>query len=349
MTKEEILSRIEQIAAISKEKASIPPAHLVLAIDGKLIDENLYDEYEMLIKTKIENKYYTKSEQSKLEQLSYIKDKLTFLENKAKGQKNSISILPDDISEYSDALNIFNELSAELKFITNPIVTDNKLDDESNLGQNTKSNIDIETSVLLPNSKKVSISLEDSDLKPKTNKDNKVKDNNKTNLFQVLDIPSSKQTTIPKVNTSNNILKDLADIDEILNNINITSPTKPVSTDSPSKFFIGSIVSPIEDVASYNDSSIVADKNSNYRIVSFVALDKDDNVVTSSNTLGLSFREFSEENPTESLYFILAKNDGQINDLKQWANRSVSIDLSNCIGSFSSPSSFEALASPSSV
>ncbi len=354
MTKEEILNRIEQIITISKQKSNVPPVHLVLAIDGNLILEDLYDEYEKLIKTKIVNKYHTEKEKSKLEQLSYIKDKLTFLENKAKNSKNSISILSDDISEYSDALNLFNDLSKELNIIINPPFDETSIDDNEENSNIKEKNIDIESIVALPLSKKVSISLEDSDFRQnntskKNNKDNN-KNSSKNNLFQVLDIPSSKQPTIKQeVNPSNNILNDLADIDKILNNINLSNESISPRSDSHSKFYIGTVVTPTSNVISYNDPSVIANKDSLYRIVSFVALDKDDNVISSSNVLGTSFRSFSDDNPQASLYFILAKTDDANIDTKEWSNRSISIDLPNCIGSFSSFSSFIPLASTSSV
>lgn len=184
------------------------------------------------------------------------------------------------------------------------------------------------------------------------------------------------------LNPNFKLFQDLADIDRILGNIsfsdqntvppslkpnaddkNVNSNITPLTNDliskrsleqlnnnssrlsSNSKFSIGSIVSPSSDVSSYNNSSVLAYKDSLYRIVSFVALDSSDIVVDSSSSFGLSYRDFSSSHPSNSTLFILSKEPDDDIDILSWASRDISLDLPLCIGSFSNLSSFSNVSS----
>ena len=219
-----------------------------------------------------------------------------------------------------------------------------------------------------------------SDTFKKSNLDNKEKENvsNNGNNTQVTNTNDESNST--NENPNFKLFQDLADIDRILGNISFNEQNqedtafdtkveeekvnnKPIDqlslltndlksqrqveqnkknpgNVSNSKFFIGSIVSPSSDVSSYNNSSVVALKDSLYRIVSFVALDSSDIVVDSSSSFGLSYRDFSSSHPSSSTLFILSKAPKDSIDINSWASRDISLDLPLCIGSFSNLSSF---------
>lgn len=352
MTNEEILNRIDKIRSISKKEISNPPASIVIAIDGEYISASLYDEYSSLINEKISKNILSSSEQAKLEQLSYIKDKMQFIQKKAKSSIDAIYIIPDDIEEYVDALHLYNDLSKELSFILSHNFSIQKVPSKEESINNETPELSIDSAVFLPKNKKVKISLDDVNEEYSIQKD---LENSNENKQIEKDETEKKDTDDTKneetlENANFKLFQDLADIDKILGNISFTNNKEEQVQDdkeieikqnnTSSKFYIGSIVSPNIDVTSYNDSSVVAKKGLIYRIVSFVALDKSDIVVDSSSSLNLSYREFSSSHPTNAILFILSKEPQQSIDYNEWSNRDISLDLPNCIGSFSNLSLF---------
>lgn len=389
---------------------------------------DLYDEYFSLIEQKVSKKLLSASEHAKLEQLSYIKDKMNFLQKKAKSSIDAIYIIPDDIEDYIDALHLYNDLSHELHFILShdfdsisPTVPSTQV--AKHISENPDALID--SSISIPKVTKPKISLDDSkeEIHLKKNiefdyhSSNKIDTLHKSNLdynhkenISVNDNPKKVTNTNDEIDATNSsvnynsktnneanstnssindnpnfkLFQDLADIDRILGNIsfneqnqNDSLPNNAANNKNPdnypldqlslltndlksqrqlvqnkknlvspsnSKFFIGSIVSPSYDVTSYNDSSVVAKKDSKYRIVSFVALDSSDIVVDSSSSFGLSFRDFSSSHPSSSTLFILSKEPKDSIDFNSWASRDISLDLPLCIGSFSNLSSFSSVS-----
>lgn len=117
MTNEEILKRMSEIIIESKEKISNPPVELVLSEDNNYIYKELYSEYKKLLDMKVSRNLLSPSEKNKLDQLAYIKDKLSFMEKKASNSKNFIKLLPVDVDDYSSSYNLSHDLSDELSFI----------------------------------------------------------------------------------------------------------------------------------------------------------------------------------------------------------------------------------------
>lgn len=348
MTNEEILNRIEKIKSISKKEIDNPPTNFVLAADGNYILANLYEEYQSLMNEKISKKILSNSEKDKLDQLSYIKDKMDFLQKKAKSSIEAIYIIPSDIGDYMDAMNLYNDLSNELSFILSHDFLSEKQQTEEKQKTDETPDISIDSSISLPKTKKPKIEIED----PKEEYSLK-KDLEADNFKHVKKDKPKLEEDLPTedANSANfKLFQDLADIDRILGNISFDNNQnqeekqeniqKQVNPTTNNKFYIGSIVTPSDDVAAYNDASVIAKKDSKYRIVSFVALDNADIVVDSSSSIGLSYREFSSTHPTSTILFILSKKPDEDIDIKTWGEREISLDLPYCIGSFSNLSLF---------
>lgn len=117
MTNEEILKRMSEIIIESKEKISNPPVELVLSEDNNYIYKELYSEYKKLLDMKVSRNLLSPSEKNKLDQLAYIKDKLSFMEKKASNSKSFIKLLPVDVDDYSSSYNLSHDLSDELSFV----------------------------------------------------------------------------------------------------------------------------------------------------------------------------------------------------------------------------------------
>lgn len=312
MTNEEILNRIEKIRSISKKEINNPPVSFVLATDGSYILSKLYDEYASLIEQKISKKLLSSSEQAKLEQLSYIKDKMLFLQKKAKASIDAIYIIPDDIADYLDALHLYNDLSIELNFIlshiSSPSLPSKKtLPSPSFTNFSLKPEDDIDSSISPPIVKKPKISLDDSKealpLKNNTHLDisspnstdkQETQTKNSSLIENSIVSTDTNSLTAQSENPNFKLFQDLADIDRILGNISFSDQDTHATSSLPSSTSNPHLSSLTNDLISKRHLDQInkpssGSSNSKFSIGSIVSPSSD--VPSYNNSSSLAFKD----------------------------------------------------------